>query len=218
VNYNDGFGGGDVLSHNLVFSTCRESGDHGPFNSWDRQPYLTSVRTGEPSMVMAWREIHHNFLIDNYSPQETIDNDDGSCYYKSHDNFLVYGGQGMKNDFGGHDNHHFNNIYAYVGQAMGLDKTLEGHEDFFYNNTAILRSADVGGAQCSGARTQMHDNRYFTPSGKISLCGAPLASAQEKGMDKGSTVSTTPTDDVVFGWARSLLSISESATTMELFV
>jgi len=42
--------GGDEIAYNLVFSTCRESGDHGPFNSWDRQPFLTTVRTGEPSM------------------------------------------------------------------------------------------------------------------------------------------------------------------------
>lgn len=28
-----GFGGGDDIGYNLVFSTCRESGDHGPFNS-----------------------------------------------------------------------------------------------------------------------------------------------------------------------------------------
>ena len=32
INFNDGFGGGDVIRNNLVFSTCRESGDHGPFN------------------------------------------------------------------------------------------------------------------------------------------------------------------------------------------
>eukprot|EP01047_Picozoa_sp_COSAG01_P020346 COSAG01_NODE_1156_length_11478_cov_3.862642_10_plen_101_part_00 len=59
---------------------------------------------------MQWREIHHNFFIDNYSPQENVDNDDGSCFYHTHDNFLVYGGQGMKNDFGGHDNHHYGNV------------------------------------------------------------------------------------------------------------
>jgi hypothetical protein len=29
INLNDGFGGGDDISRNLVFSTCRESGDHG---------------------------------------------------------------------------------------------------------------------------------------------------------------------------------------------
>ncbi len=69
----------------------------GPFNSWDRQPFLTDVAHGVPSMDMAWREIHHNFFIDNYSPQENVDNDDGSRYYKTHDNFFVYGGQGMKN-------------------------------------------------------------------------------------------------------------------------
>jgi hypothetical protein len=33
INFNDGFGGGDELAWNLVFSTCRNSGDHGPFNS-----------------------------------------------------------------------------------------------------------------------------------------------------------------------------------------
>ena len=35
-----------------------------------------------------------------YVSQENVDNDDGSRYYKTHDNFFVYGGQGMKNDFG----------------------------------------------------------------------------------------------------------------------
>ena len=33
VNFNDGFGGGNEVTQNLIFSTCRESGDHGPFNS-----------------------------------------------------------------------------------------------------------------------------------------------------------------------------------------
>jgi hypothetical protein len=86
-----------------------------PFNSWDRQPFLTTVRDGTPSMHMAWREIHHNFFIDNYSPQENVDNDDGSAYYRTHHNFFVYGGNGMKNDFGGHDS-------AYLGiQLAPLD-------------------------------------------------------------------------------------------------
>ena len=39
INMNDGFGGGDEIAHNLVFSTCRESGDHGPFNSRQSQIY-----------------------------------------------------------------------------------------------------------------------------------------------------------------------------------
>jgi len=34
---NDGFGGGNDIDSNLIWNTCRESGDHGPINSWDRQ-------------------------------------------------------------------------------------------------------------------------------------------------------------------------------------
>lgn len=37
VNFNDGFGGGSNLTHNVVFNMCRETADHGPFNSWDKQ-------------------------------------------------------------------------------------------------------------------------------------------------------------------------------------
>ena len=37
VNFNDGFGGGSNLSENIILNMCRESGDHGPFNSWDKQ-------------------------------------------------------------------------------------------------------------------------------------------------------------------------------------
>ena len=42
----------------------------------------------------------------------------------------------MKNDFGGHDNYHFNNVYGYVGQAIGFYDApmLDGHEDKFYSN------------------------------------------------------------------------------------
>lgn len=48
----------------------------------------------------------------------------------------MYGGNGMKNDFGGHDNYHFNNVYGYVGQAIGFYDApmLDGHEDKFYSN------------------------------------------------------------------------------------
>ena len=38
INFNDGFGGADVLEGNLLANCVRESGDHGPFNSWDRVP------------------------------------------------------------------------------------------------------------------------------------------------------------------------------------
>jgi hypothetical protein len=42
INWNDGFAGGSTVEGNLVFNMVRETGDHGPYNSWDRQPYLTT--------------------------------------------------------------------------------------------------------------------------------------------------------------------------------
>ena len=69
----------------------------GPFNSWDRQVFVTDVRTpGSPSVLKQWDEISHNWVLANYNGQEGLDNDDGSCYYHSHHNVLSYSGNGMK--------------------------------------------------------------------------------------------------------------------------
>ena len=57
INFNDGFGGGNILENNLMFNLVRETGDHGPFNSWDRQPYLTKLANGSASLTPA--ELHH---------------------------------------------------------------------------------------------------------------------------------------------------------------
>jgi hypothetical protein len=35
---NDGAMGGEVMEGNMLFNYVKESNDHGPFNSWDRQP------------------------------------------------------------------------------------------------------------------------------------------------------------------------------------
>jgi len=208
---NDGFGGGDEFAHNLVFSTCRESGDHGPFNSWDRQPFLTTIRNGTPSMTPAVRSIHHNFFIDNYSPQENVDNDDGSAYYNTHDNFLVYGGYGIKSDFGGHDNYHHGNIYAYVGEpfciTVGATNMRNGHVDKFYSNKAVITGTTVGHRlKCNGTGvTEVHDNEYYTSTGAVIECGVDLAVWQHSGHDQGSSVSTLPTDEDIIDWAKAKL-------------
>mmetsp|Transcript_46924 Transcript_46924/g.73445 ORF Transcript_46924/g.73445 Transcript_46924/m.73445 type:complete len:228 (+) Transcript_46924:430-1113(+) len=67
VNINDGFGGGNIIERNLIINTCRESGDHGPFNSWDRLPFIADpLEKGSDSMVPLFNKIHQNFLMANY--------------------------------------------------------------------------------------------------------------------------------------------------------
>ena len=101
----DGFGGGDDISGNLLLNAVRESSDHGPWNSWSRVPYITEIRApGKPSIIPATRAIHGNLVLATYFSFGAIDTDDGSAYYDVYDNFFIYGDNGLKSDFGGHNN------------------------------------------------------------------------------------------------------------------
>lgn len=208
INFNDGFGGGSNLTENLLLNTCRESGDHGPFNSWDRQVYVTKVRDGmTASTIKAYDMIFNNFIIANYHSSMAIDNDDGSCYYRTFGNFFVYSGSGMKNDFGGHDNDHHDNIYAYVGKGFGICSQLEGHVDYFYNNTVVMTGdGDYGNPACSGpGKTVVHDNKIYTPHGNVTECRMPLKEWQAKGNDPGTVAGMWPEDEAIINLARQIL-------------
>lgn len=198
INFNDQFGGDNVMENNLVFNSCRETADHGPFNSWGRQPYITKVRDGvTPSITPAVTTIRNNFIISNYHGHEAIDNDDASEYFNTHGNVFVYGGNGLKSDFEGHNNVHHNNLYAYVeGACFGIGSFKAGHADGFYNNTCIATS--YGRFTCplpqnssSMALPEIHDNRLYISAG-VTACGMPLEQWQARGNDKGTTVSATP--------------------------
>lgn len=135
----------------------------------------------------------------------------GSSYYKTHDNFFVYGGNGMKNDFGGHDNYHYGNVYGYVGQSIGFYDApmLDGHEDHFTGNKVVMTGTNVGSFTCTGTGTTvLGNNTYYTSSGAVKECGVDLADWQKKDPknDAGSAVDKWPTDDAVVAWARTLLS------------
>jgi hypothetical protein len=136
-------------------------------------------------------------MIANYHSILAIDNDDGSNYYQTHDNFFAYSGSGMKNDFGGHDNRHYNNIYGYVGHGFGINGQLDGHEDYFYNNVVVqTKDGDYGNPTCSGeGKTIVHDNQIYTPSGKVTECSMSLDEWQAKGNDHGTTANKWPEDD-----------------------
>ena len=113
VNINDGFGGGTTVARNLFFTSVQDSGDHGPFNSWDRQPFLTVVRNGTPSLVPAFNHLVQNFFFGAGSGQNlfAMDTDDGSDMYNMSRNF-VYHHQLFKTDVGGHTKHFEYNVHV----------------------------------------------------------------------------------------------------------
>jgi hypothetical protein len=78
-----------MVNHNLIFNACRETGDHGPINSWDRQPFITEIADGKtPSYDAALSHVTNNFIWGNYGSSQGFDTDDGSSWYNISDNFM----------------------------------------------------------------------------------------------------------------------------------
>jgi hypothetical protein len=80
VNFNDGFGGGNVITKNLLFNTVRAANkDCGSFNCWDRSPYITTFRNGSASTIPAWNNVTHNFWLTTYNPSLAFDTVSSKC-------------------------------------------------------------------------------------------------------------------------------------------
>eukprot|EP00966_Prymnesium_polylepis_P019703 454151-Prymnesium_polylepis.1 len=176
LNFNDGFGGGDEVYHNLLLNTCRESSDHGPINLWDRVPYITTLRSGRPSIIPATRRFHHNFIIANYHAQEAIDTDDGSSYLTVDHNLLAYGANGLKAVFGGHDLVHASNLYLFVGTC--LDHVhFKGHSTAFEHNECLLLDGYASDCGPDGKKPLdphfghvVHSNQVYSVDGSLNVC------------------------------------------------
>jgi len=223
INLNDGFGGANVFEGNLIFNTVKETGDHGPFNSWDRQPfaYGFDVKTGEYLMAKkSPDEIRANFMIGNYYSQENIDNDDGSQTFNTHHNVFVYGENGLKTDFFGHSNIHHDNLYAYCGgkgAVAGQDVTQPGQQDQFYSNTVVmLKNGAYVDFPCKcnlsdNTCTKLANNQIFTPDGTSTelTCGHTMAELVSLGYDSGTTYASWPAIPVIIKKARKLLGLDE---------
>ena len=235
INFNDGFGGGNLVHSNLAFNLVRETGDHGPFNSWDRQPYLTEVRDGStPSLIPAPSNITRNFFINNYHSTWPIDHDDGSCYYYDTNNFLVYGG--YKN-YLGHTKIVQENVYVYPDASHSIDgedfqaffsepfcansdgattgQYASGWGEVWSNNTCIIGNPNVYEFGSCDVKNLMGlvpltaNNHFFAPNATIYIsCSGQhlsLLDWQALGYDLGSTVSNPVGTDTIVNWAHQVL-------------
>jgi hypothetical protein len=231
INFNDGFGGGNLVENNLLFNMVRETGDHGPFNSWDRQPYLTAVRNGNPSLTPAQSNITRNFIINNYHSTWPLDHDDGSCYYYDTYNYLVYGG--YKN-YLGHSKVVKYNYYIYPDVDLtGLGTIFQkpycansdgasrgslpsGWGEVWANNTCIIGNPniyDFGSCTSTGSNAGLipltANNAFFAPNEYIYIeCGGTKWSLEEfqaMGYDVGSSVHEPVSYTTIIQWGRNLL-------------
>lgn len=210
------------MARNLFFNTCVESSDQSAFNSWGRQPYLTTIADGvTPSAIPADNIFHHNFVTANYGADGgCFDWDDGSSWYVARANFCMYGGH--KSDFSGHSKRSFDSLYVYPSvygpKCLEVAQLLPaaGFAEVFQNNTCILaagqpvvqvpRLAGLGPAAFA-ASIALRSNTVYTPSGDAP---APqpfgnYSSFIAAGYDTSRLVAGVPDAATVMAWARALL-------------
>jgi Right handed beta helix region len=230
INFNDMVGGGDKVEHNVIFNTCRESGDHGPINSWDRQPFLTDLLDGiTPSFNPIRRSISFNLIFANYGANQGVDNDDGSSWYHIYRN-VMYSSNGFKMDYGGHDSIFEENLvlgYPRKGVCVGFGSFFEGRGHIVRRNICLAANNNEPIIQletCKDNHAHLHDNKYFSPSGKtLCRCGyedppIPFEEFQAiYGIEERSTVEIAPDDaNDIMGWAFTVL-FSKGTSRLEKF-
>ena len=235
INFNDGFGGGNLVMNNLAFNLVRETGDHGPFNSWDRQPFLSDISDATPSLTPAQSNITRNFIINNYHSTWPLDHDDGSCYYYDTYNFLVYGG--YKN-YLGHSKVVKYNVYVYPDAEHQVDKLgaffsepycansdgaseiilPSGWGEVWVNNTCIIGNPNVyefSGCIPVGSNSGLipftANNTFYAPGADIYIrCSSfqyTLQDWQKKGYDIGSTVNDIVPVATIIVWGKELFGL-----------
>lgn len=222
INFNDYTGGGSVVTRNLVWDTCMESQDHGPFNSWDRVPYIAP-----PGFRLPY-EMSYNFMVAGGGANGgAYDNDDGSSFYDIHHNVEIYGGH--KSDFDGHSKVHHNNVnlfaYVYGEKCVGISNLapIPGFAEGYYNNTCVLSAGgtymDIGSCDATNAtkfqQGMLVGNNavYIDGSGGAGVsCGKSYTFAQWQalGLDAGTTLtSSLPSTATMMGWISQQLGIPQ---------
>jgi len=113
-NLNDEFGGATRVAQNLFFSAVLETQDHGPFNSWDRLPFLTDISQNGSSIVPVPTLLEQNFFFSG--SEFSIDTDDGSNNIHAIRNIIV--AQPLfKTDYDGHTKHFEGNVNINGGSC-----------------------------------------------------------------------------------------------------
>ena len=156
-------------------------------------------------MIPAWRHIRRNFIFSNYASQEAIDNDDGSAFYKTYENFFVYGANGIKSDFNGRMNEHYRNVYGYVSDCWGPSSTWlhTGEGNVFASNWCVANSDDGGFASdCHKPKGfNVSDNKVYNRDGHFAS-GFKLC-------DASNTVAAAPRDGVVVAMGMAIINGQE---------
>jgi len=149
---NDGTWGGHLIEFNDIWETVRETGEHGPFNSWGRERQWKGGRGTDEHFIKEWTKLDaidnvviRNNRIANYrksisAGNWTIDLDDGSSYYEIYNN-LNLGSTIKLRD--GMSRKVYNNI-TVSAVPLGWHVWPKESEDEIYKNIFVISGALPG--------------------------------------------------------------------------
>lgn len=142
----DGTWGGHVIEYNHICNTCRETGDHGPFNSWGRDrgwcltqshaPYTPGRSHDAYKMLVDAMEpviLRHNFFEEKSG--WGLDLDDGASNYEIYNNLCV--GVSMKLREGSHRTV-YNNIWINGANSPCFHVGNEDNHDRYFRNITVM--------------------------------------------------------------------------------
>ncbi|EZP49987.1 PDZ domain-containing protein [Sphingomonas sp. RIT328] len=108
INIGDGTWGGHRITHNDVFDTVRESGDHGAYNSWGRDRFWDPDRDEMDRRTTRERSLARLDAVETIVLSNNrfkcdhgwdVDLDDGSSNYLIENNLLLSGGLKLREGF-----------------------------------------------------------------------------------------------------------------------
>lgn len=149
---NDGTWGGHIIEFNDIWETVRETGEHGPFNSWGRERQWKGSRGIDEHFIKELTKLDaidnviiRNNRIANYrksisAGNWTIDLDDGSSYFEIYNN-LNLGSTIKLRD--GMARKVYNNI-TVSAVPLGWHVWPKESEDEIYKNIFVISGAVPG--------------------------------------------------------------------------
>jgi hypothetical protein len=178
ITVNDGAFGGHLIEHNDVFATVRETGDHGPFNSWGRDRHWQTRHAGrkkgdqEKSRLLSRLDNHHQTVIRNNRFSHSvgthsfgIDLDDGSSNYHVVNNLTLGCSLKLREGF-----YRIVENNIFVGPfPIGKHVCFEDNQDIFRRNIVVNptdREAFAGIGFIPSGIAQWNYNLYYSPVGE----------------------------------------------------
>lgn len=172
INICDGCFGGHRILDNAIFDTVKETGDHGPFNSWGRDRfwslggYDTGGHNGKEKRRAALLDaqettvISHNLIVGERG--FGIDLDDGSSNYLITKNYCVGVGIKLREGFLRTVRGNF-----ILGAPLDLHCTFEENDDIIENNIVVSERPLSIIAQNDGYTTRMCNNLFAGADAEI---------------------------------------------------